>query len=155
MDKSLARATSFWHPIYRRRFNSAMLVLLAHHLFPRLSATQQTRVDDELTEIFKRQSEFPYRLFAQKSGELTDGSAALRGVAMARLDLPTEVDGLAWSDFVLPSWKRVPSFAYLAFRRLHRATDDAVDYLHAKGLDLDEGSTHSRRWMESMRARYP
>ena len=59
MLKTLTRPSSFWHPIRRRRFDSALAVLLGLHLFRRLSAEEQALVENLRIENCKKWSSYP------------------------------------------------------------------------------------------------
>jgi len=146
---------SFWHPIRRRRFDSALIALLALHLFPKLSTLQQERVENELVNVFKTTSEYPYLVWRDYAGQSSNTVAIIRGVAMARLNMPTEVAGLEWNDFISPNWLRFPLQAAMAFRSFDASTDQAIDFLRSKGLALEEAAGRGLRWITEMHARYP
>ena len=154
MTEQALRPDSFWHPIRRRRFDSALIVLLALHWFPRLGELGQEQVENELVNVFKKKSPTPYLAWREIVGPTSDHVAMVRGVAMARLNMPTGVEGLEWNEFVRPRWLRAPVLASLSFRSFDVATDQAIDFLRAKGLALEERG-HGYRWMAEMRARYP
>ena len=149
------RPSSFWHPTRRRRFDSALVVLLGHHLFPRLGAIEQERVENLLIDDFSKGSEFPYTVLRQDIGASSDFIASLRGLAMARLGMPTGIADLDWKDFVDPSSMRPGKSLVGAFRRFDAATDAAADFLRSNGLALDERTGQGKRWMDAMHVRYP
>jgi len=151
----LMRPHPFWHPIRRRRFDGALVVLLARYWFQRFDAITQERVDNELTDLFWAQNLDPYGIWLQMVGRESDSVAILRGIAMARLNMPTGVEGLEWNEFVRPAWLRGPMSALYAFRKFDAANDDAADFLRAHGLSLDETAVQGLRWMTDMHARYP
>ena len=155
MTERSVRPNSFWHPIRRRRFDSALVVLLALHLFPKLSALEQEQVENDLVEVFRARAADPYLAWRQMVGPTSDSVAILRGISMARLEMTTGIDGLAWNDVVPRSWLRSPLSALYSFRRFNAATDEAADFLRSNGIILDEASAHALRWMSEMHARYP
>ena len=155
MIETSFRPDSFWHPIRRRRFDSALVVLLALHLFPRLGKLQQEQVENELVKVFSKTQEYPYLAWREIVGPSSNYVAIIRGVAMARLNMPTGVDGLDWDDFVRPSWLKFPLQASYSFRSFDASTDQAIDFLRSRGLDLEEAAGRGLRWIGEMHARYP
>jgi hypothetical protein len=155
MIETSVRPDSFWHPIRRRRFDSALVVLLALHQFPRLSKLQQDQAENELVKVFSKTQEYPYLAWREIVGPSSNEVAIIRGVAMARLNMPTGVDGLDWGDFVRPSWLKFPLQASYSFRSFDASTDQAIDFLRSKGLDLKEAAGRGLRWISEMHARYP
>ncbi len=153
MLKALTRPSSFWHPIRRRRFDSALAVLLGLHLFRRLSAEDQALVENLLIENCRKWSSCPYTVLLNNLGTSSDFIAALRAGAMSKLGMPTGVEGLPWSEFLHPSWQGLT--VQTTFRRFDAATEDAAEFLRANGLVLDEDNGHAKNWMDAMRVRYP
>jgi len=151
-----ARSTlpdGFWQPIRRRRFTSALVAILSLQLFPRLDPNTQQKVENELSKIFTCTSEMPYVAWRDMAGQSSATVAILRGIAMARLNLPTGIDDLPWEAFVSRSWLRYPMQAAMSFRRFSKITDEAADLLRSKGLTLDQPTDYGHRWRMSMRAR--
>ncbi len=125
------RARSPWHPIDRRRFRAAMLVLLGQHVFEELSNVEKARVDCMADEINRdAHNDYPYLVRQRKvdPSASDDWRFVWRARAMGALGIPTGIVGLNWKE--LFSGRRNPVFDFLAFRRFHRATDDAIAFLH-------------------------
>ena len=125
MHKLPARANSPWHPIYSRRFRAALAVAIGETSFSMLTPALQRVVDQECDKINKARGNILPWGVAQRGFEPNlDHIATWHGVSMARLQLPTGVDGLDWRDF-LGTWAvRNPDHAYLGFRRFHPATEE-------------------------------
>jgi hypothetical protein len=153
MIESSLRPDSFWQPIRRRRFDSALVMLLALHLFPRLGKLQQEQVENELVKVFSKTQEYPYLAWREIVGPSSNYVALIRGVAMARLNMPTGVDDLDWNDFVRPSWLKFPLQASYSFRSFDACTDQAIDFLRSRGLGLEESAGRGLRWISEMHAR--
>jgi hypothetical protein len=149
------RLPSLFQGARQRRYDSALIVLLALNLFERLSPVDQQNVEHVLIEVFRKRAPDPYTAWRDIVGPSSDLVAILRGIAMAKLELPTGIDGLDWRSFVPSPWLRNPLRALHAFRRFDPATDEAADFLRSKGLALAEPSDHGARWMDEMRTRYP
>ncbi len=149
------RPSTYWHPTRRNRFDSALVVLLGLHLFPRLDPGDQRRVENWLIDDFHKHSDYPYVVFRQDIGASSDLIAYLRAMAMARLGLPTGIEGLEWKEFAQLSWLGPSTATFNDFRRFDAETDAAADFLRSNGLALDERTAQGKRWMDEMQARYP
>jgi hypothetical protein len=64
-----ARARDFWHPVYRRRFRSALLVLLGRHAFERLSDGDKARVESMADQINKEARNILPYMVRQRGGD--------------------------------------------------------------------------------------
>ncbi len=148
------RPSTYWHPIRRNRFDSALVVLLGLHLFPRLDPGDQQRVENLLIDDFHK-CPIPYTVFRQDAGASSDVVAYHRAMAMARLGMPTGIAGLEWKEFAQLSWLGPSTATFNDFRRFDAQTDAAADFLRSNGLALDERTAQGRRWMDEMQARYP
>ena len=148
------RPSTYWHPIRRDRFDSALVVLLGLHLFPRLDLADQQRVENWLIDDFHKHSAVPYVVFRSLK-TTSDFVAYYRAMAMARLGMPTGVEGLEWKEFAQLSWLGPSTATFNDFRRFDAETDAAADFLRANGLALDERTAQGKRWMDEMQARYP
>ncbi len=74
---------------------------------------------------------------------------------MAVLRIPTGVVALTWEDLSSGVGSHNPVHELLAFRRFHRATDDAVSFLREHGMELDERAAQGHDWLDTMRHRFP
>ena len=158
VSKSLLppRARDFWHPIYRRRFRSAVMVLLGRHLFEQLPDGDKARVESMADQINKEARNILPYMVRQRGADpdaTEDWRAVWRGRAMAALGMSTGIDGLTWDE--LSVGRRNPVFDLLPFQRFHPVTDDAVAFLHERGVELDAHARQSQAWLDAMRRRYP
>jgi hypothetical protein len=106
MTEPSVHSSSFWKPTRRHRFDSAIVVLIALNVFPRLGQKEQQEVEHELTEVFKKTAATPYTAWREIVGPSSDHVAVLRGIAMARLGFRLELK--AWTGVHL---YRAPGFA--------------------------------------------
>ena len=148
MKVPLPQPSLLWHPIRRRRFDAALTVLLGIHAFRRLNADDKAKVETWLSAQFKgfAKSEYPYFVLRQTIGESSDLIAGMRADAMARLGMPTGVEGLKWYEFLGSAQ---------SFRRFDPATQAAANFLQANGITLDDDNAETKDWMDLMRTRYP
>ncbi len=148
------RPSTYWHPTRRNRFDSALVVLLGLHLFPRLDPGDQQRVENWLIDEF-HSCPIPWVVIRQDVDASSDRIAYHRAMAMARLGLPTGIDGLEWKEFAQLSWLGPSTATFNDFRRFDPETDAAADFLRSNGLELDERTAQGKRWMDAMHVRYP
>ena len=151
-----ARARDFWHPVYRRRFRSALLVLLGRHAFEQLSDGDKARVESMADQINKEARNILPYMVRQRGADpdaTEDWRPVWRARAMAALGMSTGIDGLTWDE--LSVGKRNPVFDLLPFQRFHPVTDDAVAFLREHGVELDAHARQSKSWLDAMRRRYP
>ena len=140
---------------YRRRYRTALAVLLGLHAFERLNSEHQVLVEEWLTNWCHRNSEFPYSVIRSKlSTPFT--LAGMRAFAMARLGFGTGVEGVSWGELIPRRWPLVDRGAVpLGFEQFHPATGDALAYLEQKGVRFDPSLGIGPEWLATMKARYP
>ena len=121
----------FAERIYRRRYNAALLVLLAASMMQRMNDSQRTAVESEVRNITRHYSivAWPARKWSP-----TPANAILRAQALAQLGIEPSISSVRWEDLFKP-WSR-PEFVWLDFRRFHPATERAKAFLKESGLEV-------------------
>jgi hypothetical protein len=133
----LHHAIRLWVPCTRtRRYHAALSVLVASHRFPQLESQAKARVNDELVKIFKPFGIYPWWRFRHDVPPTT--MAADRAVAMYRLGIPTGVPELSWEQVLHPWHQQSPAQLLQDFNARHSATEEAVQFLAARGLPRAE-----------------
>ena len=140
-------------PVHKRRYRAALAVLLATHVFAELNAEEQSRVDDELVNIYRPVGVYPWWRFRSDVPEAT--RAAERAVAMWRLGISTGAHGLTWSDALSEKWMHSPWKLGAAFRAFHPATEEAIASLRAHGVCFEPMQETGPTWLASMKRRFP
>jgi hypothetical protein len=145
--------THLFNGVHSVRLRAAKAVLLSLHLFPLLSAEQQAAVEKELEDWHSKHSEFSYSYILSRCTPTQ--LAALRAVAMARLKINTGIEALKWEDLLGWKWRLHPHMLNLSFREFDAATDEALEFLRAYGIKFADSEKLGKRWLNTMKAKYP
>jgi hypothetical protein len=140
-------------PLREQRFRAALAILLSTHVFERLDAKQRVRVEDELVAVYRPLGVYPW--WRSRKDQPDGARAAERAVAMQRLEVPTGIEGLSWSEIIRPAWRANPALLSFAYRPFHPATDRAIAFLAERGVVLAERHMVGSAWFAAMKRKYP
>ena len=140
---------------HRIRYGAAIATLLSIYVYDRLTDLQRRLVEEEIVRWYSVQGyEFSYIVDRPKL--TADYLAFHRATAMMRLGFNVGIDGLNWSEVLPDSWKRsFGSDGFNEFRLFDPATDEAIAYLADRGVIVNASQKMGKKWIDSMRAKYP
>ena len=133
-----------------RQCRAATAVLLALHVFRRLDAASQARVDADVKRLVE--AKVDALVMIARLGEMR--LAALRGPAMARLGIATGVPGMDWAQVVEPA-PMTSAWPFPDFMRNSHVADDALEILARHGVRFDKAEAIGNAWLTEMKSRYP
>ena len=145
--------STFRKRVHARRKAAARAVLVSAHSYAELTPDRRQKVEDFLIEYFKTHSEIPYTVLRDRAS--FEYLAAYRALAMSRLGYATGTTGLDWNELLLTSWRLLPATLATDFQRFHAATDEAIEELKVRGIEISDSSTMGSRWLESLKQQYP
>lgn len=120
----------------RRRFDIALFIYLGAHVFSTLRPEDRARVEGEVTELLKQAWWDKASHARYANPELR---AFCRALAMQRLDTPTSIEGITWDDLVPRPGRLIRwDLRFLDFRPLSPATNEALAFLRARGVDIPD-----------------
>ena len=139
-------AYRLWIPTSRdRRYKAALTTLLCLYRYPQLDTATKAKIDDEIVLIFKQFGLYPYWRFIRNIPEKT--RAGDRAIAMCRLDIPTGIEGLHWSDFMHPWHQDAAAQLIMDFKSYSAETDQAIEFLRTHGVHSEQIDHYSRDWL--------
>jgi len=147
-----------------RRFSAALIVLLGHYFYARLSAAERARVDEEVTSNLRGDTWMvPSQFWANANWA---GVAVERALAMARLKIEPRAHGATWDELLrrfpkeflgqreglkLDYWPEKPrpwdsrsEFIWPNFWPHDPATSRAKDFLRRNGLEVPENDPREK-----------
>ncbi len=129
-----------------RRVQAALAVMASRIAASQLDKAQLAKVDAEIVRLYKPFGLYPWWNLRADRAE-SDSLACERSVAMWRLNMPTGVPGMSWSDILHPWHRRNPTQLIQDFRPFHKDTDEALAQLSRRGISLPPNLHYGQSWL--------